>query len=418
MVANLLNEYKVFRSYPRNMRVLLTTNMTYAWVLPIVEIFVGAYIMRNSGRPSYVALYQLAQYVGVVFTSIINGWLLKQFKVVYLYCMGILFSALSMVGMMMITDMGVAELIVIGVVMGAASGFFWTNRYLIALKSTDDDNRNYFFGLESLGFTIGQIAVPLLVGALIAGLQGTTIFGIPIDVNGAYRIVTIIGTGITICACINMLQGNFENPESKKFLYFKFDRLWNKMLCLSALKGMVQGFLVTAPAILIMKLVGEEGTLGLIQSISGGITAILVYVLGRVTTPKHRIIVFTAGLLIFFFGTLFNGIVYSASSVIVFVLCKVIFMPLHDLAYFPIMMRTIDVVSKKEERNEYTYIMSHEMGLFIGRAFGLTLFLVLALFVSDDFALMVALPVVGALQLLSVPVAKNIIKNCDKYENK
>lgn len=93
-------------------------------------------------------------------------------------------------------------------------------------------------------------------------------------------------------------------------------------------------------------------------------------------------------------------------------------MPLHDLAYFPIMMRTIDVVSKKEERNEYTYIMSHEMGLFIGRAFGLTLFLVLALFVSDDFALMVALPVVGALQLLSVPVAKNIIKNCDKYENK
>lgn len=416
MVGKLIEEYRVFKRHPLNMRVLLQTNMTYAWVLPIVEIFVGAYIMRNSGRPSYVALYQLAQYVGVVFTSVINGWLLGRFKVTYLYCMGILFSALSMVGMMLIPEMGVTELAVIGFVMGAASGFFWTNRYLIALKSTDDNNRNYFFGLESLGFTVGQIAVPLLVGALIAGLQGKEIFGIEIDINSAYRVVTLIGTGVTVAACINMLRGRFENPESKKFLYFRFEALWNKLLSLAALKGMVQGFLVTAPAILIMKLVGEEGTLGLIQGISGGVTAILVYVLGRVTKPRHRIMVFSIGLLIFFVGTLFNGLLYSASGVIIFVLCKVMFQPLHDLAYYPIMMRTIDVVSKKESRNEYAYILSHEIGLFVGRAFGLALFLALALWVSDDFALMVALPVVGGLQLLSLPLAKNIIRNCEENE--
>lgn len=416
MFGKLLNEYRVFRQHPRNMRILLTTNMTYAWVLPIVEIFVGAYIMRNSGRPAYVALYQLAQYVGIVFTSVINGWLLSRFKVAHLYCAGILFSALSMVGMMTIGRLGISELAVIGFVMGAASGFFWTNRYLIALKSTDDSNRNYFFGLESLGFTVGQIAVPLLVGAIIAGLQGHTVMGIGIDVNGAYRIVTIIGTIVTVCACINILRGNFENPDSKQFLYFRFDSLWNKLLSLASLKGMVQGFLVTAPAILVMKLVGEEGTLGLIQSISGGITAILVYVLGRVTKPRHRILVFSIGLIIFFIGTLVNGIMYSAAGVIIFVLCKVVFQPLHDLAYYPIMMRTIDVVSKREHRNEYAYILSHEIGLFAGRAFGLILFLALAIGLSEDFALMFALPIVGGLQLLSLPLAKNIINSCDRYE--
>jgi len=415
MLGKLLNEYRVFRQYPHNMRVLLVTNMTYAWVLPIVEIFVGAYIMRNSGRPAYVALYQLAQYVGIVFTSIVNGWLLARFKVAHLYCVGILFSALSMVGMMMIERMGIAELAIIGFVMGAASGFFWTNRYLIALKSTDDSNRNYFFGLESLGFTVGQIAVPLIVGALIAGLQGKVLLGMEIDVNGAYRVVTILGTLVTICACINILRGRFENPESKRFLYFRFDSLWNKMLALASLKGMVQGFLVTAPAILVMKLVGEEGTLGLIQSISGGITAILVYVLGRITKPRHRIFVFSIGLIIFFAGTLVNGIMYSAVGVIIFVLCKVVFQPLHDLAYYPIMMRTIDVVSTKEARNEYAYILSHEVGLFIGRAFGLVLFLALAFCVSEDFALIYALPIVGGLQLISLPLARNIIKNCNKY---
>ena len=41
------------------------------------------------------------------------------------------------------------------------------------------------------------------------------------------------------------------------------------MLLLASLKGMVQGFLVTAPAILVLKLVGDEDVLGLIQGISG-----------------------------------------------------------------------------------------------------------------------------------------------------
>lgn len=414
----LVNEYRVFKQYPRDMRILLVTNMLYAWVLPIVEIFVGAYIMRSCGKPVYVAMYQLAMYAGVVFTSVINGWLLKKIGVAYLYCAGILFSAVSMVGMMMLEVLGIGELIVIGFIMGAASGFFWTNRYLITLNSTNDDNRNYFFGLESLGFTVGQIAVPLIVGAVIANLQGEVIFGLEVDVNIAYRMVTIVATIISFIACLNILRGHYENPISKKFLYWKFDSLWNKQLALAALKGMVQGFLVTAPAILVMKLVGEEGTLGLIQSISGGITAILVYILGRVTKPKHRIIVFSIGLIIFFIGTVVNGILYSAIGVIIFVLCKVIFQPLHDLAYFPIMLRVIDVVSKKENRNEYAYIMSHEVGLFIGRAFGLLLFLLLAFGFSEDFALKYALPIVGGLQLLSLPLAQHIIKTCDKYENK
>lgn len=410
-----LNEYQVFMQYPRDMRKLLVTNMLYAWVLPIVEIFVGAYIMRSCGKPSYVAMFQLAMYAGIVFTSIINGWLLKKFKVAWLYCAGILFSSISMVGMMLLNDLGISELIPIGFVMGAASGFFWTNRYLITLNSTDDNSRNYFFGLESLGFTIGNIAVPLIVGAVIANLSGKEIFGISFDVTMTYRLVTVAATIISMIACANILSGHYENPGKTRFFYLRFSRLWNKMLCLSSLKGMVQGFLVTAPAILVMKLIGEEGTLGLIQSISGGLTAVIVYVLGRVTKPRHRIIIFSLGISIFFIGTLVNCIWFSAVGAIIFILCKVMFQPLHDLAYFPIMMRTIDVVSRQEGRNEYTYILSHEIGLFIGRAFGLLLFLALAFGISEVFALKFALPIVGGLQMLSIPLAMNIISDCNRY---
>ncbi|NDV84553.1 MFS transporter [Bacteroides sp. 51] len=413
----LKKEYLFFKGQELNMQTLLKTNMIYALVLPVVEIFVGAYIMRNTSDPISVAFYQLFMYIGIVVTSLINGFLLRSINVKYLYAGGILVSGFSMFAMMSIQSLGFMELGVAGFVMGAAAGFFWTNRYLLTLNNTTDDNRNYFFGLESFFFSIGSITVPLIIGAFISRIDGKELFGYEVNINQAYQIVTCMVVVLTVLACVILWKGKFTNPVQKDFLYFRFCSLWRKMLLLSSLKGMVQGFLVTAPAILVLKLVGDEGALGLIQGISGALTAVLVYILGRVAKPKDRTKIFVVGLLIFFIGTLFNGILFSATGVIVFVLCKVVFQPLFDLAYFPIMMQTIDATSKMEKRNEYAYILSHEFGLFLGRAFGLILFIALAYLISEDFALKYALVMVGALQLLAYPLAKNIINETSNTNN-
>jgi YQGE family putative transporter len=411
MLRKLTAEYRFFLSMPRNMRVLLITNMLYAIVLPVVEIFMAAYIMRYFADTMYVAIFQVAMYTGIIITSLANGFLLKRFKVAHLYSFGILLSGLSMVGMMFVKGIALPGLIVSGTLIGAASGFFWTNRYLMALNTTNDENRNYFFGLESFFFTISNIAVPLAIGALLASIDGVQFLGITFNIYIGYRIVTLLVFTITILACISLARGRFENPVQKDFLYFRFDRLWNKQILLAALKGLVQGFLVTAPAMLIMKYVGREGSLGLIQGISGGMTAILIYLLGRFAKPKHRIFIFGFGIMLFLFGTIYNGIELSMIGVMVFVLCKVFFQPLHDLAYYPIMMKVIDVVSKRENRNKYAYILNHEFGLYAGRVLGLSLFIFLALYVSETFALRYSLIIVAILQTLSIPLARNIMKH-------
>jgi YQGE family putative transporter len=207
-----------------------------------------------------------------------------------------------------------------------------------------------------------------------------------------------------------LARGHYTNPAQKEFFYLKFHNLWNLQIVLAALKGLVQGFLVTAPAMLIMRYVGKEGSLGLIQGISGGLTALIVYLLGRFTQPKHRLAVFSVGLSVFLLGTIVNGILLSATGVIVFILCKVVFQPLHDLAYYPTMMKVIDVVSVKENRNPYAYILNHEFGLYIGRVIGLGIFILLALMVSEVFALRWSLIIVAAIQMLSIPLAKTIMK--------
>ena len=410
MIAKLVFEYRYFLSMPHNMRVLLITNMLYALVLPVVEIFMAAYIMRYFADTSYVAIFQVAMYTGIIITSLANGFLLKSFKVATLYSFGILLSGLSMVGMMFVKDISLTGLVISGTLIGASSGFFWTNRYLMALNTTSDENRNYFFGLESFFFTISNIAIPLAIGALLVSIDGKQIFGIVFNIYLGYRIVTLVVFAITILACFSLAHGNFKNPEQKDFLYFRFDRLWNKQILLAALKGLVQGFLVTAPAMLIMRYVGKEGSLGLIQGISGGLTAVLIYLLGRFAKPRHRILIFGTGIIIFLIGTIVNGIELSMIGVMVFVLCKVFFQPMHDLAYYPIMMKVIDVVSKRENRNKYAYILNHEFGLYAGRIMGLGLFIFLAFYVSEIFALRYSLIIVAFIQLLSILLAKNIMK--------
>jgi YQGE family putative transporter len=408
------SEYRFFLTMPHNMRVLLMTNLIYAFVLPVIEIFVGAYIMRSSNDPTIVALYQLMVYIGIPFTFLINGFLLQHIRISYLYSFGMLLSGLSMLVMMTLDNLSPTGVGVAGILMGCSFGFFWANRDYLALSTTNDHNRNYYYGVETFFYTITFIIVPFVVGIYIGATEANNWFGG--DVTFAYQLVTIVVFGLTILSSIVVQKGKFTNPVQKKFLYFRFHALWNKMLVLAGLKGLAQGYLVTAPAILIMMLVGNEGSLGVVQAVSGIVTAVMLYLLGRLTGPKHRIYILAAGIIIFLIGTLFNGILFSATGVIVFVLCKVLFQPLHDIAYFPIQMRVIDVVSRKEDRNEFAYIFNHEFGLFIGRFLGLGLFIVLATYVSEIFALKYSLIVIAILQIAALPMARHIIKQSNSLD--
>ena len=52
-----------FKSQPHNFRILIFTNLVYAFVLPVIDTFVAAYIMRHTnGDITKVVIYQLTIY--------------------------------------------------------------------------------------------------------------------------------------------------------------------------------------------------------------------------------------------------------------------------------------------------------------------------------------------------------------------
>ncbi|MHA4809424.1 MFS transporter [Flavitalea flava] len=408
MLNNLKKEVDHFKSQPHNFRILILTNLVYALVLPVIDIFVAAYVMRSSNDPNKVVIYQLTIYTGIPLTFLLNGFLLKRFNIRKLYSAGMMLSGVSMMIMMNLKSLDLTGIGIAGITMGMSFGFYWANRDYLALAITNDGNRNYYYGLETFFYTIIAVVVPVAIGWFLETGGGGG--GGDSQVHGAYLMITGAVFIITILASVVCFRGTFKNPEQKKFIFFKFHPLWYKLLFLALLKGLAQGFLVTAPAMLIMLLLGKEGALGTAQSIGAIIAAILMYIIGRVSKPGHRIKIFAAGLILFALAAIANGILFNQTGVILFMLFLLIAKPLMDLAYFPIQFQVIDIVSKIENRGEFAYILNHEAGLYVGRFLGAGTFLVLAYTISTEIALRYAIIIIAVFQLSSIFVAGKIIR--------
>src|ERR1035437_5211712 len=72
----LRKEFEVFLRCSRSMQVLMVSTMIYALVLPVIEVFVAAYVMRNSHAVSKVVTYQLSIYAATPLAFFLNGKLL------------------------------------------------------------------------------------------------------------------------------------------------------------------------------------------------------------------------------------------------------------------------------------------------------------------------------------------------------
>lgn len=403
MFSKLSAEIKHFNRQPHDFRILVLTNMIYALVLPVIDIFVAAYVMRNSNDPTKVVIYQLTIYTGIPLTFLINGFLLSRFSIKTLYSAGMLLSGVSMIVMMSLKTLDLTGIGIAGIIMGMSFGFYWANRDYLALSITNDENRNYYYGLETFFYTIIAVVIPICIGWFIES-------GGEMNVNNAYRIITGLVFVITIFASVVCFRGHFRNPDQKTFIYLRFHPYWRKLLMLASLKGLAQGYLVTAPAMLIMLLLGKEGALGTAQSVGAIIAAVLMYIIGRAAKPEHRLSIFAGGLVCFALAAIFNGTFYNATGVVIFMLFLLLAKPLLDMAYFPIQFSVIDILSKKEKRNEYAYILNHEVGLYAGRFLGAGTFIFLAYYFSNEVALRYAIIIIAVLQLLSIVVGKSIIK--------
>jgi len=329
-----------------------------------------------------------------------------------LYSLGLLLSGVSMIFMMSLKDLNIYGVVIAGLIMGASYGFYWSNRDFISLEVTNDQNRNYYFSIDTIFYTLSWIIVPVFVGFIISNGPSTNLY----STKSAYVGVTIAVFIITILASININRENYKNPEHSQLIFFKYNKLWKKMILFSITKGIMQGAIMIFPILLILSIIGGVNMLGII--VSGGqiLSAIVLYLIGRLAKPKHRLIIYIISITFFVTAILIHATFYSVIGVIFYNILQYMAKPLHDVSYFPTEFRVIDIVSKQENRSEYSYIINHEFTLFIGRISSILIVLFGAYEVSADFALRYGLCFIAIVMILSVFLGKSIIEDCNREE--
>src|SRR6187401_1032362 len=116
MLNKLKTEIGQFKNQPHDFRILILTNLVYAIVLPVIDIFVAAYVMRSSNDPVKVVIYQLTIYTGIPLTFLLNGFLLKHFNIRKLYSAGMMLSAISMMVMMSLKSLDLTGIGMAGII--------------------------------------------------------------------------------------------------------------------------------------------------------------------------------------------------------------------------------------------------------------------------------------------------------------
>jgi YQGE family putative transporter len=408
MRAFLRNEWDQFAALPRNAKLMLGTSTIAGFAMPVIGIFVYAFIIRSTHDVNRVMAFQIALYSGIPVAFLINRFLVVgRVTFAHLYALGIVLCAVVLAAMTRQQELTWGRIVGMGFLMGLASGFHWANRNYLSLVCTEDRTRNYYFGVENFFCCVSSVVVPAVAGSFIAWRCGAN--HVPAAVQSAYEWVAGAAFVLVLGGASFLMQGTFPSERPALRVRATFKPVWRKLLVLAALKGTVQIFLMTAPAVLIMRVLGgQERELGIVQSAGSILAAVLMYLIGRTTRPEHRVSVLAVALIVYGVGSMANAVLYDRFSVLLFMMCQLIAQPMLDLAYGPLLLSVLDTVAGDGKESQYAYLVSHEIGLFAGRLIGAVVFILAACSYTGDEAFRYVLALLSLLHLLSWPVAASI----------
>jgi MFS transporter, YQGE family, putative transporter len=390
-------EVRVFKSLTPSCRRLIVSNFLYVLIMTSVQLVSSAYVYKaKDGDVLYNMVYWLGYYSGTTFGFFLTGILLRYVRVNYLYAVGIMLNACSFVPLLFITDPSAAVLSATGFAVGIGNGMYWSNRHYMTILSTHNLERNYYGGLDSSLFTVAQIIAPVFFSILVtSGADGAANIG-------QYKLLFVLLAFLFVLAAINIAKGKFQTIPLKRFIYLRYGKIWNRQRVVNVLEGIAEGGLFTIPPILILVLVGKEGALGTIDSISVALSTLPVFLMGRYAKPQHRIYVLALSLLALFIGSFVLATNYVKTGVIIFYACSKLAYILNAFMYATIRLRSVDVSKQIEGRDEYAYIFDAELFTEGGRLLTIGLFCMVYFQFNAGIALQYTLLVVSIIQLFAL----------------
>lgn len=402
IVARCSIEVGHFRQLTDDMRRMLLSYGFYLASYPLIATFMNAYLWRSGGSIWAIVFYNLGWIIGLPLGFYVNGNLLRRFHILRLYFTGALLQAIIPCLVVFFPVTALVGILGYGLLYGIGSGLFWGNKSFLDMQITRGTNRLYYNSIGTIIDLIANVIIPAAAGWSIVFLNAVY----SPESFIAYKAVMIFSFFLLLLSGLVVQGTAVQTIHISDIILRKPPAAWRYIRMFNILHNVQVGVTIIVPNVVVLILVGGEGILGTVQAATAILSSLALYFIGRKSTIGSAWKLIAVGSVVFFLGTAALAGIFSWVGALAYSIVITIAWAFQWPAASSVTMELLDHAEPNPEK-QYAYISDNELYYNVGRALGMSIVVLSAIFFSQNAALRWSPVIVGALQL---PLGWTILK--------
>jgi YQGE family putative transporter len=358
------------KTLSRQSKLLLSVNGLFAIANALSGTFVNIYLWISKNDFALIAWFAIANQLTMAITFWIAGKWVKEHNKMHALRLGIAVSALFYLLILWLGVNAVHYALVLGMVMGLASGLFWIAFNIVYFEVTERDTRDKFNGFTGiLGSSAGMVA-PWLSGYWITHMKATHGYRLIFTIS---LVIFLIGVVLSFFLKKRKVQQQYDWLFGFKLMLRK-GHPWRKIAISLAAQGVREGVFGFLIGLLVYIYTKNEMKLGNFSLISSAVGFVGFYIVGKWLKPQWRKVGMLLGILMMIVVILPFFWKLNYTTLLLFGIGTAFFIPLYTV---PLTSVVFDLIGQNEQSAEkrVEYIVLRELSLSAGRVLGTLIFI-------------------------------------------
>jgi len=339
-------------------KILLAISALFTFAMGLSNIFVNVFFWKQTNEYIVIATYHLTQYIFTPVTFILAGALAKRKNGIWALRIGLLAYALFFMLILFWGGRGTYRIYLLGVIYGAATGFYWLAFNTLSFDFTHINNRDTWNGFNGCCAGIAAAVSPMISAYIISSFSGIRGYNIVFALTlGAFVALTAVSL---LLRCRNYGY----RLDYKKSFSRNCDE-WRIIRLATALWGFRDVIIVFLVNILTIETTGSELSLGKLTLASSLISSASYVLVQKVIKPSRRRLAILLGVLGSSAAVLVLAARVAYGSLVFYIMMDAFFLP-----FFLIQLNsaTFNVIDRNRENNmRIEYMINKDIVLNGGR---------------------------------------------------
>jgi YQGE family putative transporter len=355
--------------------------------------FLSIFLWRTTQDLSAIAIYSAASAFMIPLAFIANGVLWRGLPAGGSVRLGLGGNGLVYLLVLVLGHRAADWVLLLGLLKGAAEGFYWSGFHLVSYDTTCDDDRDRYFGVQAtLGAMLTATLPPAAGAVIVAGAGWRTPYG-------GYEI--IFGAAAIVLIAAMALAGRLPSASRPKLSLERVlvlarrnpDWQWvTRARLADGFTGSLIGLVLSVMTYLVLR---NEQQVGDFNGLMGALSIGTSLGLATLMKPRQRTIYALIGGTMLVLSTLLLPLYMTGAALIVFGLLRALGGPLHANALAPVALQVIDR-DPNARTLRYEYIVHSELCLAVGRVLSIGAFLLLAAPINQLLLARIVVVIAGA----------------------